>query len=97
MANLQQFMDEQIQSAFSRANCPDKDFVCNQGELWLFRWQYDKPMGSFEHYLSKLLEQADVCNLQRLSLGYPDHVTAYIGYSTCAGYWKAMQARNIKV
>ena len=63
-----------------------------EGEHSLYRWQYYLT-GDFEQKLWEAITQADSKNLERLGLGFPEHVEAYRRYSYERGYWEALFAR----
>ena len=63
-----------------------------EGEHSLYRWQYYLT-GDFEQKLWEAITQADSKNLERLGLGFPEHVEAYRRYSYERGYWDALKGR----
>jgi len=73
--------------AFNRRAEIARTGLLNAGERWLIEWQYQEPMGSYEHGLTQALANADGANLCRLYRAYPEHVVALQGYRTVKDYW----------
>ena len=65
----------------------------NEGERWLWKWQFSQPMGGFWTAQTKALEDADLDNLHRLSRAFPDHVEALTRFRTEEGYWPRLVER----
>ena len=61
----------------------------NEGERSLVNWQYAM-MGGFEECLWGAIKRADTHNLNRISMGFPEHVEAYINYTRVDGWWTKM-------
>lgn len=82
-------------SEFSFASCAivRSNGTPNAGEQGLYDWQHRAPMGSFMACLWSALEVADTGNLDKLALGWPEHVDALRRYRTEPGYWPALKAR----
>jgi len=63
-----------------------------KGEIFIVKWQYGLH-GSFKKALSDAIKQADVHNLHRLSLAFPDEVAAYSDFSNTDGWWEEVQKK----
>jgi len=61
-------------------------------ERLMWAWQYDQ-IGDFEDTLMQAICKADEKNLDRLSKGYPDHVSGYIKYAHERGWWETVQRK----
>ena len=61
-------------------------------ELFIVEWQYNM-LGDFRKALVKAIMKADIYNLARLSMGFPDEVQGYKKYSEIEGWWEALQKK----
>lgn len=66
----------------------------NAGEIELIQWQYKGDMGHFRNAVWKAIQNADNGNLERLRLGFPDQVDAYLRYIGEDGYWQDVLLRS---
>lgn len=57
----------------------------NEGEKSLLKWQYNMH-GDFFTGLWKAISHADLGNLARLKLAFPEHVIAYEAFTGCVPY-----------
>ncbi len=62
-------------------------------ERFIFEWQY-RMLGDFKTALIEAICQADINNLEKLRLGFPDEVDGYINYSQTEGWWPKVERRG---
>ncbi len=55
-------------------------------EKFIWNWRRDQ-FGGFKRSLLGLIIQADVQNLEKLRLGFPDEVKGYVSYRQTPGWW----------
>ena len=65
------------------------------GERFLIDWQY-RLGGSFTMALAEVCSRADMENLARLKMGFPDEVSAFTRYIIEKDYWKEVQKKHIR-
>ena len=68
------------------------DQPLSSAEWELYFWRIGTA-GSFITALFNVAARADLNNLARLSLGFPDEIAVYRRYADLPGYWEALQRR----
>jgi len=63
-----------------------------EGEKFIVKWQYNM-LGSFESALVSVIQRADIINLSRLILGFPEEVEAFLSFGTIKEWWPEVQKR----
>ena len=61
----------------------------NHADIELYYWQYDKS-GSFSSSLFNAIGCADLNNLSKLYLGFPEEVRAFYSYQNDLDYWTTL-------
>jgi len=69
---------------------PIKDL--SPAERFIWKWRKDR-MSDFKQALIHIIQQADVHNLEKLRLGFPDEVEGYVSYRLIPGWWDALEAK----
>ena len=69
---------------------PVKDL--NPAERFIWKWRRGR-MSDFNRALIHTLQRADVQNLERLRLGFPEEVEGYVSYRLIPGWWDDIEAR----
>lgn len=64
------------------------------GEIELLQWQFGGDLGHFKKSLWQAIQCSDLGNLDRLSQGFPDQVTAYRRFTSEAGFWQDVLVRS---
>ena len=67
-----------------------EDLGFNKGEAFIIEWQYGYG-GSFTKALAQAICAADVFNLIKLELGFPEEVKAFRYYQGIRGWWTKVQ------
>ncbi len=67
----------------------------DKSEKFIFMWQY-RLLGHFRTALIEAIMLADITNLEKIRLAYPDEVEGYLNYSTTPGWWKEVQLKAEK-
>jgi hypothetical protein len=62
----------------------------NEGERWLYNWQFREPFGHFWTGMTQALEKADLGNLNILRKAFPLHVEALHRFRSEKGYWQSI-------
>lgn len=57
-----------------------------------YMWQY-KMLGGFFTLIMEACATADETNLDKIALGFPEHVEAYRKYSNESGWWQSVQRK----
>jgi hypothetical protein len=66
--------------------------VLTEGERFIVEWQYHFA-GGFKTALAEAMIRADIHNLARLELGFPDEVQAYRMYTEVSGWWDEVRKK----
>ena len=61
-------------------------------EEFIYKWQHGQ-LGGFKTALLHAIQEADIHNLDRLRLSFPDEVEGYVCYRHTSGWWDALEAR----
>ena len=69
---------------------PNKDL--NPAEKFVWTWRRGR-MSDFRRALIHLIQRADVQNLEKLRLGFPDEVEGYVSYRLIPGWWDDIERR----
>ncbi|MEE9556205.1 MAG: hypothetical protein V3V76_03005 [Candidatus Adiutricales bacterium] len=69
---------------------PNKDL--NPAEKFVWTWRRGR-MSDFRRALIHLIQRADVHNLEKLRLGFPDEVEGYVSYRLIPGWWDDIERR----
>ncbi len=70
---------------------PVKDL--NHAEKFVWAWRRGR-MSDFRRALIHLIQRADVQNLEKLRLGFPDEVEGYVSYRLIPGWWDDIERRT---
>jgi hypothetical protein len=67
-----------------------------KGERFIVDWQY-KLAGDFKTALSHAIMTADSINIEKLRMGFPEEVEAYLKFSREDGWWqKVLKKMGVK-
>jgi hypothetical protein len=61
-------------------------------EEFIWKWRRHR-MSDFRQALINVIQRADVHNLERLRLGFPDEVEGYVSYRLIPGWWDDIERR----
>ncbi len=61
-------------------------------ERFIWKWRKGR-MGDFNRALVELIQRADVANLERIRLGFPEEVEGYTSYRLIPGWWDDMERK----
>ena len=59
-------------------------------EKFIWNWRRVGGQGDFKKSLIHTILRADVQNLEKLRLGFPDEVEGYVAYATIEGWWDSI-------
>ncbi len=61
-------------------------------EKFIWEWMNVR-LGGFKMALLGAIQEADIHNLEKLRLGFPDEVEGYVFYRLIPGWWDALEAK----
>ena len=64
----------------------------NPAERFIWEWRRGR-VSDFRRALIHTIQRADVQNLEKLRLGFPDEVEAWVSYKQVDGWWDEVQRK----